>query len=59
MSFYCIKVFCGGEYWDIVAYFVSAHCDAHSVGFFILGSDAVDDAAVGDLDILGNLVSGE
>ena len=37
--------------------FVSAHCDSHYVSFFLLWSDAVNNEALDDLAILGNLVS--
>ena len=37
--------------------FVASHCDSHYVGFFLLGSDVANYATVGELFVLGHLVS--
>ena len=40
----------------MVGKFLASHCELHSVGFFLLGSDVAYYAAVGYLALLGNLV---
>ena len=51
-----VKSDVGGGDWSIVGYFVASHCESHSVGFFLLGSDVAYYAAIGDIAVLGNLM---
>ena len=57
MEFFCSQICCGGGDWAIVGKFSATHCDVHSMGFFILGSDVSDKTSVENLSVLRNLVS--
>ena len=57
MEFRFSQICCGGGDWEIIGRFVAAHCDTNTVGLFLLGSDFADDVELGDLAVLGNLVS--
>ena len=56
MEFWCCQIRCGCGDWDLVWKFIASHCEFHSVGFGILGSDVAYYSAVCDLASFGYLI---
>ena len=56
MNFLCVQVCYWGVGWAIVCQFIATHGDAHSVCLFLLGYYVTYHMAVGDLDVLSNLI---